>query len=129
MSRVEKVSEFIKMELVDIIFKKVRDNRVRFVTITDVVVSKDLRIAKIYCSTFGDDKLRQKTVNGLNQASGYIRHELSQRVTFRFVPELKFFSDDSLERGTRILAKLKEIEKEREKKDIPENKRKIKKSR
>jgi ribosome-binding factor A len=128
LSRIEKVSEFIKMELADIILRKVRDDRVGFVTITDVVISKDLRVAKIYCSTFGDEKSRQKTVNGLNQATGFIRHELSQRVTFKFVPELRFFSDDSLERGTRILSKLKEIEKQRETKNISENKKRNKKS-
>lgn len=122
MSRPEKVSAFIKMELADIILKKVRDDRVGFVTITDVVVSKDLRLARVYCSTFGDERSRRKTVDGLNKAAGFIRHELSGRVTFKFVPDLQFYADDSLERGTRILTKLKEIEKEREEKNISTNK-------
>lgn len=122
MSRIDKVATFIKLEIADIILRKVRDDRVSFVTITDVVVSRDLRIAKIYCSTYGDERLRKKTVDGLNQAAGFIRHELSRRVTFRVVPELKFFSDDSLERGARVLMKLKEMEKERESKNISEDK-------
>lgn len=122
MSRIDKVATFIKLELADIILRKVRDDRVSFVTITDVVVSKDLHVAKIYCSTYGNEKSRKRAVDGLNQAAGFIRHELSRRVTFKFVPELKFFSDDSLERGTRVLLKLKEMEKERESKNISKGK-------
>ena len=104
--RQKQVSSLIQRELSDLLGKKVGDPRLDFVTITAVKISPDLRQAHISVSVMGN---QQEAMEGLNHAASFLRRELSSRLALRYMPELTFHLDDSLERGERIDQLLEEI--------------------
>jgi ribosome-binding factor A len=79
------------------------------ISITDVTVSADLRNAHIYVSIMGGDAQVREAMVALRHATGFLRHELASRLTLRYVPEITFHLDESVERGARILELLKHI--------------------
>ncbi len=104
----------MKEEIADILLRKIKDPRIGFVTVTDVEVSDDLRNAKVFVSIYGEDK--EKTLKGLGSAVPFIRSELRKRMRMRFVPELLFRFDATVEQGAHIMELLRVIEEEKEKK-------------
>jgi ribosome-binding factor A len=94
--RIEKVSKLIKEEISLIFLLKLKDPAFGLFTITNVKVSPDLRLAKIYFSVFDKEK-RQLVLEKINEAKALIRSELAQRIKIRFVPELDFFIDDTID--------------------------------
>jgi ribosome-binding factor A len=108
--RQRQISNLIQKELGDLLEKKASDPRLDFVTITAVEVSPDLRQAYIYVSTLGD---QQAAMEGFDHAASFLRRELASRLALRYVPELIFHPDTSLERGERIDHLLEEIERNR----------------
>ena len=106
--RAERVSDQMKQEIADILMRKIKDPRIGFVTVTDVEVADDLRNAKVFVSVYGSDKA--STLKGLDSASPFIRSELGKRMRMKFVPELLFRYDDSVERGAHIMELLHDIE-------------------
>ncbi len=107
--RAEKLREFVKEEVSQIIQQQLNDPRIGFVSITDVEVSGDLRHARIFVSVLGDDEAKAKTMAGLQSAQRYIRGELGKRMQLRYTPEVSFRLDDSIERGTRVVTLLREV--------------------
>jgi ribosome-binding factor A len=96
-------AEEIKRALADMIQRDLKDPRIHaFTSITNVEVTKDLSMCKIYISTFGTGEDTESSVKGLSCASGYIRKELCKRVKLRAMPELVFVQDDSIKQGIRI---------------------------
>ncbi len=91
------------------ISRNVKDPRVGFVTITGVDLSPDLRHARIFVSTMGTEKQKAESLQALNHAAGWIRHELGQRIRMKFLPEVVFREDTSQEYGERIDRLLGEI--------------------
>ena len=108
-NRSERVAEEIRKEIATMLFGEVHDPRIGFVTITKVALSKDLRQAKIYFSMIGTEEEKEKTMQGLESASGYMRREIGKRLKLRYFPELTFKFDDSLEYAQNIEKILKEI--------------------
>ncbi|MDO8673855.1 MAG: 30S ribosome-binding factor RbfA [Dehalococcoidia bacterium] len=114
--RTERVSDLIRREVGDILLHHIKDPRVQgLVSVIEVETSPDLKHARIFVSLFGADDERQETTKGLDAATGYIRRELSERLSLRYVPQLAFRVDDSMERGARIMQLLKEVTPEEEK--------------
>ena len=93
--RADRVAGDIKNKLSRIILKEINDPFVGFITITNVVVSDDLKIAKIYFTALGDDAVKQKSHKGLIRAKGFLRKKLSTQIRLKNIPDLKFFLDDS----------------------------------
>jgi len=110
--RQEKLGELITAELSDLLRTRVKDPRVGFASITHVDVSGDLRHAKIYVSVMGTPEEQEETMKGLRNANGFLRHELAQRLTLRYMPELNFRLDTSIEEGSRILGLINQVERE-----------------
>jgi ribosome-binding factor A len=106
--RAERVSDQMKQEIADILMRKIKDPRIGFVTVTEVDVADDLRNAKVFVSVYGTEKAA--TLKGLESASPYIRSELGRRMRMKFIPELLFRYDDSVERGAHINELLHEIQ-------------------
>ena len=106
--RAERVSDQMKQEIADILMRKIKDPRIGFVTVTDVEVADDLRNAKVFVSVYGSDKA--SSLKGLESASPFIRSELGRRMRMKFVPELLFRYDESVERGAHIMELLHGIE-------------------
>jgi len=111
--RQKRVSELIRQEIGDLLERKVADPRLRLVTVTEVEISPDLRHARVYVSLLGSQEERQRALESLRHATGFFRHELASRLTLRYVPDLTFYLDDSLERGERIGRLLEEIQREK----------------
>jgi ribosome-binding factor A len=84
------------------IFRNMKDKRVGFVTVTGVQLSPDLRHARIYVSLMGPDTEKEESLQTLNHATGWIRHELGQRIRTKFLPEIVFLTDTSQDYGERI---------------------------
>ena len=108
--RLSRVGETIRAEISEMLLRDLKDPRIGLVTITEVVMSPDLRHAKVYFSRIGTHSESEESLAGLTKASGYIRRELGRRLKLKFAPELRFLHDDSLETGARISDLLREIE-------------------
>lgn len=115
-----RVGDLIKKEIADIIMHKLKDPRLGFVTVTEAKVSDDLRHAKIYISVFEDAK-REETLKILMSSARFIRSELAKRVKIKFIPEILFRFDASLEYGAKIDKILHEIKLSKTSPDDDEN--------
>ncbi|MDR7481240.1 MAG: 30S ribosome-binding factor RbfA [Armatimonadota bacterium] len=109
--RAARLAEVIRTE-VSAIIRTLRDPRIGFVSVTDVEVSQDLRHARIFVSVLGDAAAKQRTMEGLEHATGYVRSLLGPRLGIRLVPEIVFRLDPSIERGVRITSLLRELAEE-----------------
>ncbi len=96
-TRTRRVGELIRQELAGLLTGRLRDPRVREVTITEVEMSPDLKKAHVYFAC-GADRARE-VADGLEKAAGFIRRNLSQKVHLKFMPELVYHYDDSLDTG------------------------------
>ncbi|KAG6413469.1 hypothetical protein SASPL_126182 [Salvia splendens] len=85
-------------------------------TISDVEVSADLQVVKVYVSVFGDERGKEVALAGLKAKAKYVRSELGKRMKLRLTPEVRFLEDESLERGSRVIAILDKLKDENEKK-------------
>ncbi|KAK1572502.1 hypothetical protein Q3G72_033706 [Acer saccharum] len=83
-------------------------------TISDVEVSADLQVVKVYVSVFGDDRGKEVAIAGLKSKAKYVRSELGRRMKLRLTPEIRFIEDESLERGSRVIAILDKLKAEKE---------------
>ena len=112
--RVEKVQEFIKQEISQIILQELKDPRIGFVTVTQVEITGDLRNAKVYVSLMGNEEQIKDFWRGLQSSLGFIRREIGQRIRLRVTPELSFQLDKSLDYSAHIQELLLKIKKEEE---------------
>ncbi len=110
--RQEKLGELIQAELSDLLRTRVKDPRIGFASITRVEVSGDLRHAKVFISIMGTDEEKSATMKGLKNATGFLRHELATRLVIRYMPEIAFKLDTSIEEGARILNLISQVEEE-----------------
>ena len=111
--RPERVQEALRQEISKIIQNEIKDPRLGFLTITGVEITKDLRYAKVYFSTLGEMKNKRLALKGLNHAKGYIKGLVGDRIKLRFMPEIEFKIDESIERTQEIYDILEKIKKER----------------
>jgi ribosome-binding factor A len=107
--RADKVGDLIRKEISEILVSDLKDPRIGFVTITKVAVSDDLRVARVYYSVFGGDDQKEESYQGLESAKGYIKRELGRRVRLKYIPEISFLFDDSLEYGEHIEELLRRV--------------------
>ena len=107
--RSEKVAEAIHEMVSALIVKGLKDPRIGFVTVTGVKVTDDLHLATVYFTVIGTPEERAATEKGLNSARGFIRKELGKNLRMRYVPDILFKYDASVEYGSRIEALLNEI--------------------
>ena len=97
-----RVQDLLREEISLIVQQEVRDPGLGFVTIVDVRLSEDLKLAKVYFSIYGSDEEKENTVAALKRSKGYIKFLLGKRVKLKYMPELNFVPDDTLERVQRI---------------------------
>ena len=113
--RIDKIENLIKEEMGLIFLLKLQHLELGFLTITNVRVSADLKIAKIYVSIFEKDR-RDEVLEKIKSKTKFIRTELAHRITIKFVPELKFFLDDTLDYVEKIEGLIKKIHENDDKK-------------
>lgn len=107
-SRTRRVSELIRRELANVISTRLGDPRLNLVTITAVDVSKDLKHAKVFITQLNNSDAVLET---LNKASGFLRRELSSRLSMKVSPSLRFLYDHSVERGMALSRLIDEVNK------------------
>ena len=108
--RTDRVDELLRQEIGGLLARDIGDPRIGFVTITDVETDPDLRHATVWASVIGTPAERDTAIAALGRAMPFIRHELGARLRIRRIPELHVRLDDTLERGTRVLRLLSELE-------------------
>jgi len=101
-TRTARVARQVQQELSQILEEDLKDPRVGMVTLTSVQMTPDLRLARVYFSRLGPAAEREEAREALEHASGFLRRELGNRLRLRYLPELRFFVDDSLDRYDRI---------------------------
>jgi ribosome-binding factor A len=101
--RADRVADQIHMEIADILMRRTKDPRLRSITVTDVLLSNDLRLARVYVTTIAGEEGEREVFAGLTRANGFIRTELGRRLAIRHTPELIFVKDVSGPRGDRVL--------------------------
>lgn len=116
-SRKERLEGLIKEEVAKIL-DQLKDPRKGMVTVNAVKLTKDLRLATIYVSVREDERIK-KTMRVLEQARGFIKRELASRVILKYLPDIQFKYDESIQRAARIEELFLKIDKEKE---IPQNK-------
>jgi ribosome-binding factor A len=110
-NRAQRVAGVMKRELAQLLARRLRDPRLTgLVSVTDVEVSNDLSVAKVYVSILETGETREQTLRALESASGFVRSELAHALGLREVPEIRFKFDDSIERGSRVEELLRKIE-------------------
>lgn len=100
--RPEQVAETLRQVITDALARDVRDPRVGFVTVTAVIVTNELSHARILVSVPGDDATRNRALEGLESAAGFLRSRAARALTTRTVPELHFELDRGLQHAARI---------------------------
>ena len=98
--KIDRLNNMFVEEISKIIHEEIKDRDIGFVTITDAKITNDLSFAKIYVTSLDDN--REKVLNALNKASGFIRTMLCDRVKIRKMPEIHFVYDESIEYGKKI---------------------------
>lgn len=102
--RSERISNIIRQEISELLQERINDPRLStFISVTRVVTSSDLSIAKVFVSSIGDNVDKDGVLEGFQSASGFLRRELARKLTLRHVPELSFHFDDSIEVGIHVL--------------------------
>jgi ribosome-binding factor A len=119
-TRATRVADQIRMEVADIIMRKTKDPRVASVTVTDVEITNDLRLARVFVTTLLDAEHEREAFIGLDKAKGFIRSELGRRLNLRYTPEIVFQKDVSGPRGDRLLTILGHLDEERHREAKPD---------
>ena len=97
-----RVADQIQRELADLLQHEIKDPRAKNITITSVEVTRDYSHAKVFYSILGNSEEIFLAQNGLENAKGFLRSQLSHRMQLRITPQLNFVYDESIERGTRL---------------------------
>ena len=108
--RVDRVNELLRLEISQLLARQVKDPRLSgVITITEVRAAPDLRTALVLVSVMGDDETKKTALAGIQSAAKFMRRELRDRVSLRYVPFLSFTLDDSLESSDRLMGMLNQI--------------------
>ncbi len=107
----DRLIEAIKEELVILVTGEMSDPRIGLVTVNELVMAPGGKAARIYVSVSGEEREQKQSVAALNDAVGFIRHELAETLGLRVAPDLHFVLDGSIEYGQRIDELLHRIEK------------------
>jgi len=97
-----RVQDQLREEVSQILFRDIKDPGIGFVTIMEVKLTEDLKIAKVYCSIYGDEREKARSMAALNRSKGYIKFLLGQRIRLKYIPEINFVLDDTFEKVARI---------------------------
>ena len=109
--RQRRVGDLIRQEVSRLLARHLKDRRIAdLTTVTDVLVSSDLKYAKVCISVLGNARQEQSTLIALQHASGHIQQELGKVLTLRSTPKLRFVVDDRIREGDHVLALLKTMQ-------------------
>ncbi len=110
--RIQRIAHRIQTEIGEMIVQGIlKDPRVTSsLTVTEVIVSRDTSVAKVYISSFQNEEEHQAGVDALNHAAGFIQGRVGKILHTRNTPRLTFYLDRSIEHGTEMIRKLEELD-------------------
>ncbi len=112
--RLDRVNSLLKEVIYEVIHKDVRNPHINtFVSVTRVETSADLHHAKVYISLIASDAAKEKIIEALQSAAGFIAVHASKKVELRYFPQLIFKLDTSIDEHMRIEKVFQKIETER----------------
>lgn len=111
-NRLDRINSLIRNEISIIISREIKDPRINIITITSVKTCKDLSLSKVFFSSVNEGD-KDKILEGLNSASGFIRNSLKKKLALKRIPVLTFIYDSSMEYGDRIEKILKTLNDEK----------------
>jgi len=97
-----RIQDQLREEISLIIQRDIKDPGIGFLTILEVKMTDDLKIVKVYCSVYGDDEEKKKTIEALQRSKGYIKFLLGKRVQLKYMPDLAFTLDNTFDKVARI---------------------------
>jgi ribosome-binding factor A len=101
-SRADRIGGLIQKILSDILKKEIKDPRLKMITITGVTVTRDLKLARIYFAAPNSKQKKDAATIGFTSARGYIKRILAQALDLKYMPDIKFYYDESLDYGAHI---------------------------
>jgi len=122
-TRGDRVAGLIQEVLSGVIKKSIRDPRIQSSVITGVKMSPDLKLAKIYFFVSDRISTPQEALAGFRKATPFIKYTLAREIDLRYMPDLKFYYDESIDYGFHIESILKKIEKENAARHCPTEKK------
>jgi ribosome-binding factor A len=106
--RIDRINGLLRQEISYLLARELKDPRLSgLVSITQVETSVDLRHARVFVSVLGSREEKEAALRGLTSASGFLRRELRERLSLKYIPELKFVLDESIERAAQVLRIMK----------------------
>jgi len=107
--RADRVGALLQAAISELLLREVKDPRVGMATVTGVKLSPDLKHARVYVSTVGDDAQHARMLAGLASARPYLQAQVGRRLGLRFTPELRFEADASFDAADRLERLLKSV--------------------
>jgi ribosome-binding factor A len=101
-TRAERVGGLLQKALAEILTKNIKDPRLASTTVTGVKMSRDLRLAKVYFSTYEGKRHAKAAEEGFMSARGFLKRMLAQELGLRYMPDLRFYYDETFDYGSKI---------------------------
>jgi len=111
--RPQRVGDLIREVICEMLLRDLNDPRLESVTVTEVEVTADLKLATVFFSVMGNQSREESSLQGLQSATGYIRKKLGKELRLRYVPDLLFKVDQSFEYGSRIDRLIRTLQEEK----------------
>ena len=108
-SRGERIGMKIHGAITELLSKKMQDPRIEMATVSQVKMTPDLRVANVYVTVFGDEKRIVETLKGFKKSKGYIKKHIAPKLGLKYMPDLKFFRDDTFDKAARMDALIKSV--------------------
>ncbi len=112
--RADRVGDLLRELISEIILKDLNDPRLELITITEVEITDDLKIATVFFSAMGNKAKEEESLCGLQSAAGYIKKRLGKELRLRYIPQLVFKVDRSFAYGSKIDRLLQDLQQEKE---------------
>ena len=120
--RTDRINGLLRQEISQLLSSELNDPRLSgVVSITRVETSADLAYARVFVSVLGDSSHKETVLSGINSATGYIWRQLRGRISIKYVPELKFILDESIEEAEQIFRLMDRISIEEDSHPDPED--------
>jgi ribosome-binding factor A len=101
-TRAERISMKLQQAITELLTKKISDPRIEMATVSQVKMTPDLRLASVYVTVFGDEARIAETLAGFKKSKGFIKKHIAPQLGLKYMPELRFFHDDSFDKAARM---------------------------
>jgi len=107
-ARSDRVGGLIHKILSEILRKEIADPRLKMITITGVEVTRDLKLARIFFTAADGKQKKDAAINGFESARGFIKRKLAYEMDLKYMPDIEFVYDESLDYGAHIDALIRQ---------------------